>query len=91
MPSHPGTLPFGIAEMASRISFKVRSLVNSWFDSIETRVGVLAQHSSRASEVAGTLASEVPGTLASEVPGTLASEVPGTLASEVPGTLASKV
>ncbi|CAK9198040.1 unnamed protein product [Sphagnum troendelagicum] len=59
MPSHPSALPFGIAVMASRISFRVSSLVSSWFVSIETRVGVLAQHSSRASEVPGALASEV--------------------------------
>ncbi len=29
MPSHPGALPFGIARMASRISFNVSSLVSS--------------------------------------------------------------
>ncbi|CAK9861926.1 unnamed protein product [Sphagnum jensenii] len=59
MPSHPDALPFGIAAMASWISFKVSSLVSSWFVLFETRVGVLAQHASRASEVPGALTFEV--------------------------------
>jgi len=59
MPSHPSALPFGIAEMASRISFRVSSLVSSLFVSFETRVEVLSQHASRASEVLGVLAFEV--------------------------------
>ncbi len=59
MPSHPGALPFGIAEMASWTSFRVSSLINSMFVSFETRVGVLAQQASRAFEVQGTFTSEV--------------------------------
>jgi hypothetical protein len=59
MPSPLGALPFGIAAMASRISFRVRSLVSSWFVSVEIHVGVLVQHASRASEVPGASASEV--------------------------------
>ncbi|CAK9237072.1 unnamed protein product [Sphagnum troendelagicum] len=34
-------------------------LVSSWFVSVETRVGVLVQHASRAFEVPGASASEV--------------------------------
>jgi hypothetical protein len=37
----------------------VSSLVSSLFVSFETRVEVLSQHTSRASEVPGVLASEV--------------------------------
>jgi hypothetical protein len=59
MLSHLGALPFGIAEMASWISFSVSSLVSSLFVSFETRIGVLAQHASRASEVPRAIASEV--------------------------------
>jgi hypothetical protein len=59
MPSHPGALPLGIAEMASWTSFRVSSLINSMFVSFETRIGVLAQHASRTSEVSGAFASEV--------------------------------
>jgi hypothetical protein len=59
MSLHPGALPFGIAEMASWTSFRVSSLINSMFISFETRVGVLAQHASRASEVPGAFASKV--------------------------------
>jgi hypothetical protein len=59
MPLHLGALPFGIAAMASRISFRVRSLVSSWFVSVEIRVGVLVQHPSRASDVPGASAFEV--------------------------------
>jgi hypothetical protein len=59
MPSHPGALSFGIAAMASLISFRVSSFVRPSFASLETRVGVLLQHTSRASEVPGALAYEV--------------------------------
>ncbi len=36
MPSHPSTLPLGREEMASRMSFKERSLVRSLFVSSKT-------------------------------------------------------
>ncbi len=56
MPSLPSALPLGMAVMVSRTSFRVRSLTSSPFISVEIRVGVLDQHSSRASAVPGVCA-----------------------------------
>ncbi len=58
MPSAPGALPFGIAEMASWISLNESSLVSLEFMSEETLSGVLAQHSSWAVAVPGSWAFE---------------------------------
>ncbi len=58
-PSQPDALSFSIATMASLISFRVSSFVRSLFASLETLVGVLPQHTSRASEVPGALAFDV--------------------------------
>jgi len=46
MSSCPGVLPLGREEMASTISFKVRSLVMSTFITSVTQAGTLVQHSS---------------------------------------------
>jgi hypothetical protein len=59
MPSHLGALSFGIAAMASLISFSVSSFVSSSFAVLDTRAEVLPQHISRASDVPGALAYEV--------------------------------